>query len=79
MPGMFKGKYGYCAPEQLDGGPVERRTDVFCLGIVLWECLTGVRCSRPAATWRPSTPCGRAGSSRRATLRPEVPASWTRS
>jgi serine/threonine-protein kinase len=42
-PGAFKGKYGYCAPEQLEGGQVDRRTDVFCLGIVLWECLTGAR------------------------------------
>ena len=40
---MFKGKYGYCAPEQLEGGRVDRRTDVFCLGIALWECLTGAR------------------------------------
>jgi len=43
VPGVFKGKYGYCAPEQLDGGRIDRRTDVFCLGIVLWECLTGAR------------------------------------
>ena len=43
VPGVFKGKYGYCAPEQLDGGRIDRRTDVFCLGIVLWECLTGRR------------------------------------
>ena len=40
---VFKGKYGYCAPEQLEGGRIDRRTDVFCLGIVLWECLTGSR------------------------------------
>jgi serine/threonine protein kinase len=43
VPGVFKGKYGYCAPEQLEGGGIDRRTDVFCLGIVLWECLTGTR------------------------------------
>src|SRR4051812_7682668 len=42
-PGLFKGKYAYCAPEQLQGDPVDHRTDVFCLGIVLWECLTGHR------------------------------------
>lgn len=40
-PGAFKGKYGYCAPEQIEGGQIDRRTDVFCLGIVLWELLTG--------------------------------------
>ncbi|HSY42131.1 MAG TPA: serine/threonine-protein kinase, partial [Polyangia bacterium] len=43
VPGVFKGKYGYCAPEQLEEGRIDRRTDVFCLGIVLWECLTGAR------------------------------------
>jgi serine/threonine-protein kinase len=43
VPGVFKGKYGYCAPEQLEGARIDRRTDVFCLGIVLWECLTGAR------------------------------------
>ncbi|HET6150930.1 MAG TPA: protein kinase [Polyangia bacterium] len=40
-PGTFKGNFSYCAPEQIDGGPVDNRTDVFCLGIVLWESLTG--------------------------------------
>jgi len=43
IPGVFKGKYGYCAPEQIEGGHIDRRTDVFCLGIALWECLTGAR------------------------------------
>src|SRR6185436_3008810 len=43
VPGAFKGKHGYCAPEQLEGKPVDRRTDVFGLGIVFWECLTGTR------------------------------------
>jgi len=43
IPGVFKGKYGYCAPEQIEGRSVDRRTDVFCLGIALWECLTGAR------------------------------------
>jgi serine/threonine-protein kinase len=40
-PGIFKGTYGYCAPEQILGGAVDRQTDVFCLGIVFWELLTG--------------------------------------
>jgi hypothetical protein len=39
--GQVKGKVSYLAPEQVSGGPIDRRTDVFCLGIVLWEMLTG--------------------------------------
>jgi len=39
--GVFKGKLAYSAPEQLTGGDIDRRVDIFCLGIVLWECLTG--------------------------------------
>jgi serine/threonine protein kinase len=41
--GVFRGNYAYCAPEQIEGTPVDRRTDIFCLGIVLWECVTGYR------------------------------------
>jgi serine/threonine protein kinase len=41
--GVFRGNYAYCAPEQIEGAPLDRRTDVFCLGIVLWECVTGHR------------------------------------
>lgn len=39
--GSFKGKLRYASPEQLSGGTVDRRGDVFSLAIVLWECLTG--------------------------------------
>lgn len=39
--GLLKGKYAYMSPEQASGGPVDRRSDLFSLGIVLWEVLTG--------------------------------------
>lgn len=41
--GMLKGKFAYMAPEQARGDPVDARTDLFSLGITLWELLTGAR------------------------------------
>ncbi len=38
-----KGKLAYMAPEQLAGGEVDRRTDVYAAGVCLWETLTGRR------------------------------------
>ncbi|WP_437681461.1 protein kinase domain-containing protein [Sorangium sp. So ce131] len=41
--GKIKGKLPYMAPEQLRGGDVTRRTDVYAAGAVLWETLVGER------------------------------------
>jgi serine/threonine protein kinase len=38
--GSVKGTYAYMAPEQLRGERVDRRTDVFAMGIVLWELIS---------------------------------------
>lgn len=38
--GLVKGKAGYLAPELFDKKAADRRSDVFALGVVLWESLT---------------------------------------
>jgi eukaryotic-like serine/threonine-protein kinase len=49
-PGVFKGKFAYAAPEQVLGRPIDARTDVFAVGVMLWEAITGRRFSPPLAT-----------------------------
>ena len=41
--GVIKGKYSYMSPEQASGDPIDGRTDIFALGITLYEITTGTR------------------------------------
>jgi serine/threonine protein kinase len=41
--GIIKGKFGYMSPEQTLGKRLDPRTDIFALGIVLYELLSGKR------------------------------------
>lgn len=41
--GLVRGKAGYMAPEQLAGLEVDGRADLFALGVIVWELLSGVR------------------------------------
>ena len=39
--GVIKGKPSYLSPEQISGDPLDGRSDIFALGIVVWELLVG--------------------------------------
>ena len=41
--GQFKGKLEYASPEQCKGAVLDRRSDIFALGAILWELTTGKR------------------------------------
>ncbi|GIL18461.1 MAG: hypothetical protein BroJett040_22120 [Oligoflexia bacterium] len=58
--GTIKGKFGYMSPEQADGHTVDLRTDIFALGIILWELLAKDRlftAQSEAATLRKIRDC----------------------
>lgn len=41
--GTLVGKFGYMAPEQISGGRTDQRSDLFALGVILYELFTGAR------------------------------------
>jgi len=49
VTGTMKGKMAYASPEQLAGAPLDRRSDIFALGVVLWESCAGKRLFRGAS------------------------------
>ena len=44
--GILKGKFGYMSPEHVRGRPIDHRSDLFALAVVLYELLTLQRCFR---------------------------------
>ena len=49
--GMVKGKFAYMSPEQCTGEGIDRRTDIFALGIILFELCTSRRLFKRATTF----------------------------
>jgi eukaryotic-like serine/threonine-protein kinase len=48
-PGVVYGRLAYLAPEQARGTPVDARTDLYSVGIIMWELLTGSQLFRVSA------------------------------
>ena len=43
LTGQLRGKLTYMSPEQARGEPVDRRSDIYAVGVILWELLAGDR------------------------------------
>lgn len=54
LTGQALGTPDYTAPEQLKGGPVDHRADIYSLGVMLYEMLTG---ELPRGAWPPPSTC----------------------
>ncbi len=74
MPGGLVGTPGYMAPEQVRGEPVDSRTDLFALGLVMFEMATGHRAFPGSTTGVIVDALLNRAPRRPSELNPEVPA-----
>jgi serine/threonine protein kinase len=72
--GTLKGKVAYMAPEQCIGMPVDRRSDVFALGIVLYELVTVRRLFKAETDFLTMAMITAGEIPKPSTIRPDLPA-----
>jgi serine/threonine protein kinase len=73
--GTVRGKIGYLSPEQASGQDVDRRCDVFSLGVVMWEMLTGKRLFKRGSDFASMAAIIDDPTPAPSTLRPDIPPS----
>lgn len=71
--GILKGKFGYMSPEQVRGMPLDRRSDVFSVGVVLFEVLTGQRLFQADTDFATLEKVRAVEVPRPASINPEIP------
>ena len=73
ITGELRGKFAYMSPEQASGHPLDRRSDIFSLGVVLYEMLAGCRPFEGESDLEVLGKVQRAQYQPLQTLRPELP------
>ncbi len=73
LTGTLKGKLGYMSPEQLDGREIDHRADLFSIGVLLWELVTGRRLFKGATDVQTIARVREAQVAPPSTVNPEVP------
>jgi serine/threonine protein kinase len=71
--GVIKGKVNYMAPEQVMGQKADRRTDIFSVGVVVWESLTAQMVYAADNMGELVAAVRKADISPPSTVRPEIP------
>ena len=71
---MVKGKLSYLSPEQVRSEPIDARSDIFSLGVMFWECLTGKRLFYDKADYKTMNNVLEREVPPPSALRPDVPA-----
>jgi dienelactone hydrolase len=77
-PGVTAGTVGYMSPEQVEGKPADARSDVFALGVVMFELLTGHRPFTGDSTWGTLQKTVNTDAPDVGRLRPETPRALAR-
>ncbi len=77
-PGVLRGKYAYMSPEQVGHKAIDQRSDIFSLGTVLYETLTGVNPFEGSTDYQTIESVGRAEVEPAGFLRPDTPAELDR-